>query len=105
MLACVAGSASAQTTSIDGRALFLDANKGNCVSCHRVPDNSPTAGPSRPGPDLAGIKGRYPDRAPLRAAVWDLSEKLPHTVMPPYGKHRILTETEIDAVVRFLESL
>jgi sulfur-oxidizing protein SoxX len=100
-----AGGVAAQADSIDGRAVFLDARKGNCASCHRIAADSSIAGASPLGPDLVGIKARYPDRAQLRAAVWDLSEKADNTIMPPYGRHRILTETEIDAVVRYLETL
>jgi len=96
---------SAQATVTDGRELFTDARKGNCAACHQDSGSSPITSKSRIGPDLAGIKGRYPDRAQLRAAIWDLSDKLPNTIMPPYGKHRILTGTEIDAVVRYLETL
>ena len=105
MLACCCFTVSAQTAAVDGRQLFLDVRKGNCAACHQVPGDSSIAGKSRIGPELAGIKQRYSDRALLRAAIWDLSEKIPGTIMPPYGKHRILTETEIDAVVRYLETL
>ena len=97
-------SVSAQTTKFDGRQLFLDPRKGNCAACHPISGDSST-GKGRIGPDLAGVKGRYPDRTQLRAAVWDLSATLPNTIMPPYGKHRVLTEIEIDAVVQYLESL
>lgn len=105
ILASLSCSVSAQHGSIDGRALFADVRKGNCVACHQSPGDSLATGKIRIGPDLSGIKGRYPDRALLRAIIWDQSEKLPNTVMPPYGKHRILTEAEIDAVVGYLESL
>ena len=101
----VVGAATAQTATLDGRALMTDARKGNCVACHVIAAGTPVAGKSGIGPELAEIKKRYPDHAQLRAAIWDLSEKLPGTIMPPYGKHRILTETEIDAVVRYLETL
>ena len=94
----------AQPNAIDGRAIFLDARKGNCAACHPLPAEVSPRDKSRVGPTLTGIKDRYTDRAKLRAAVWDLSETVPNTVMPPYGKHRILTEAEIDAVVRYLEA-
>ena len=54
-------------------------------------------------PDLFAITERIPDRTKLRARIWDMSEANPNTVMPPYGKHRILIEAEIDAVVHYLE--
>lgn len=105
VFASVIVAAIGQTKQIDGRELFTDVRKGNCVACHQIPGDSLASGKIRIGPDLAGIKARYPDRARLRAAVWDQSETLPNTIMPPYGKHRILTETEIDAVVGYLETL
>ena len=97
--------ASAQTPTLDGRALMLDARKGNCASCHKIPGAPSAIGKSGVGPELAEIRTRYADQTQLRAAIWDLSGKMPNTVMPPYGKHRILTESEIDAIVRYLETL
>ncbi|MEO8103495.1 MAG: sulfur oxidation c-type cytochrome SoxX [Betaproteobacteria bacterium] len=85
--------------------MILDARKGNCVACHYVPGIPSVPVKGALGPDLSEIRKRYPDRGQLRAAIWDLSERLPNTIMPPYGKHRILAEAEIDAVVRYLESL
>jgi sulfur-oxidizing protein SoxX len=101
----LASNAAAQTNANNGRELFTDARKGNCVACHPMDMDASAAGKARIGPGLTGMKGRFPDRAKLRAIIWDASDKTPHTVMPPYGKHRILTETEIDAVVRYLETL
>ena len=103
MFVSVFGGVSAQTATVDGRAIFLDARKGNCAACHQVRGDPAVSGKSRLGPDLTGNNARFPDRSQLRAAIWDLSAKLPGTIMPPYGKHRILTEGEIDALVRYLE--
>ena len=98
------GGVGAQPNAIDGREIFLNARNGNCAACHALPGEAKPQDKLRMGPDLAGIKERFPDRTILRAAIWDLSETVPNTVMPPYGKHRILTEVEIDAVVRYLEA-
>ena len=95
----------AHAATLDGRELFLDPRKGNCVACHQVPGVPSVKGKFRIGPELEGVKQRFPDRSQLRATIWDLSDSQPNTLMPPYGKHRILTETEIDAVVRYLETL
>ncbi len=105
IFAALASSARAQPAAIDGRELFLDPRKGNCHACHPIPNSKTIPGAARVGPDLAAIKDRYRDRDRLRAAIWDLSLTLPNTVMPPYGKHRILIEGEIDAIVRYLETL
>jgi sulfur-oxidizing protein SoxX len=51
------------------------------------------------------MKTRFPDRADLRAQIWDASVREPTTRMPPYGRHRILTEDEIDLLVDFIHSL
>ena len=51
------------------------------------------------------MKQRFPDKAKLRAQVWDATAINPRTVMPPYGRHKILSEEEIDKVVEFLLTL
>jgi sulfur-oxidizing protein SoxX len=57
------------------------------------------------GPVLQDVKRRFPGRAELRAHIWDASAKNPGTIMPPYGRHRILTEAEIDLVVDYIHGL
>jgi len=52
-----------------------------------------------------GLKSKYPNRADLVAIVTDETLRNPQTVMPPFGRNRILTEKEISAVVDFLETL
>lgn len=106
-LACVSYAA-AQSSALDGRALFIDERKGNCSACHKTPTDPSLRSVSTIGPSLEAIKQKYPmatDRMRLRTAIWDLSKTAPNTIMPPYGKHRILTDTEIDAIVTYLETL
>jgi L-cysteine S-thiosulfotransferase len=91
--------------SINGREIFLDERKGNCAACHKVPNDTGIASQSNIGPSLQAVKSRFPDRAKLREAIWDYSKLKPTTIMPPYGKHRILTDAEIDALVIYLESI
>ena len=98
----------AQNTPINGRALFINERKGNCTACHKTPTDTSLRSASNIGPPLEAIKQKYPapaDRARLRDAIWDQRNIKPETIMPPYGKHRILTETEIDAIVAYLETL
>lgn len=95
----------AQNPVDDGRRLFANAEKGNCIACHQVPADDSLKSFSRIGPSLADVKTRIPDRARLRAIIWDPLVTLPNSVMPPYGRNRILTEAEIDAVVAYLETL
>ncbi len=88
-----------------GRALFVDARKGNCASCHRVPGDTAVKSVASVGPAIENIKARFPDRQVLLRLVWDASQMFPNTVMPPYGRHRILTDQEIDAIVAYMETL
>jgi sulfur-oxidizing protein SoxX len=99
-------SAMAATPTIStGRALFLDERKGNCAACHKVPNDAAIKSASSIGASLEAIKARYPDRTKLRDVIWDLSKTIPNTIMPPYGKYRILSIEEIDALVIYLESI
>jgi len=85
-----------------GKAIAFARRKGNCIACHAM-EGAYLAGDY--GPPLLLMKTRYPDRADLRAQVWDASVREPTTRMPPYGRHRILTEEEIDLVVDFIHTL
>ncbi|MBL8512294.1 MAG: sulfur oxidation c-type cytochrome SoxX [Betaproteobacteria bacterium] len=88
-----------------GRALFVDAKKGNCIACHRVQGDAEVSSQATVGPILKEIKQRFPDPARLRSLLWDAGSVSPNTIMPPYGRHRILTEAEIEALARYLENL
>lgn len=88
-----------------GRAIFLDERKGNCAACHKAPNDAAIKTKSNIGMPLEAIKMRYPDRAKLRDLIWDLSKSVPNTIMPPYGKNRILSDDEIDSLVIYLETI
>jgi len=77
-------------------------NKGNCLACHAMADGEL---PGTLGPPLLYMQQRFPDRAQLRAQVWDATVRNPDTVMPPFGRHRILSEAEIDLIVYYIHSL
>jgi L-cysteine S-thiosulfotransferase len=102
----VAANATSQTAKISqGRAIFLDERKGNCAACHKAPNDETVKTQSKIGMPLEAVKARYPDRTKLRDAIWDLSKSVPNTIMPPYGKNRILSDDEIDALVIYLETI
>ena len=88
-----------------GRAIFLDERKGNCAACHKAPNDAVIKTKSNIGMPLEAVKARYPDRAKLRDVIWDLSKSVPNTIMPPYGKNRILSDDEIDSLVIYLETI
>lgn len=87
-----------------GRSLFRDPNKGNCVACHGVAGEA-AAYAATVGPVLAGIKEKFPERPVLLAAIGEQEAQNTDTVMPPYRRHRLLSETEIDLIARYLETL
>lgn len=106
---CMLGAATLQadnTVSAEdlerGRAIAFDRNKGNCLACHLI-EGGELAG--NYGPPLLLMKTRFPDRAVLREQIWDASLRNQDTRMPPYGRHRILTEEELDLVVDFIHTL
>jgi L-cysteine S-thiosulfotransferase len=97
-----ASPARAQSTVAEGQALAFDRSKGNCLTCHVIKGGDL---PGTIGPELKDIKSKYPDRNELIAILTDETKRNPLTVMPPFGRNRILTEKEINAVVDFLQTL
>ncbi len=85
-----------------GKKLAFDRKKGNCLACHQIEGGNL---PGNIGPALVAMKARFPDKAVLRAQIWDSTVKNANTMMPPFGRHEILTEAEIDKVVEFIHSL
>lgn len=85
-----------------GKKLAFNRKKGNCLACHAIEGGSL---PGNIGPPLVGMQDRYPDKDKLRAQIWDATKTNPNTIMPPFGRHGILTEDEIDKVVEFVYTL
>jgi len=88
-----------------GKQLVLDSSKGNCVACHSMPTVAEARAPGNSGAPLIAMSARFPDKAGLRALIWDASRQNPRTFMPPYGRHKILSEAEIDRVVDYIYGL
>lgn len=85
-----------------GKELAFDRKKGNCLACHMIEGGTL---PGNIGPPLVAMKARFPDKAKLRAQIWDSNVANPNSIMPPFGRHNILTEQEIDKVVEFIYTL
>ena len=96
-----AGTAAASAIE-EGRKIAFDRRLGNCMSCH-VMAGATLEGNA--GPPLIAMKARFPDKARLRAQIWDATKMNPQSLMPPFGRHEILTEDQIDKVVEFIHSL
>ena len=95
-------SAMAQSPVSEGQKIAFDRGKGNCLTCHAIKGGDL---PGSIGPKLENITGKYPNRSDLVAIITDETQRNPLTVMPPFGRNRILTEREINAVVDFLQTL
>jgi len=85
-----------------GKQIAFDRKKGNCLACHQIEGGDL---PGNIGPPLVAMKARFPDKSKLRAQIWDSTKNNPNSMMPPFGRHEILTESEIDKVVEFIYTL
>jgi len=82
---------------MDPMKIMTDANIGNCTACHSIPSEpSITAGDI--GPPFYDMKNRFPDIAKLKASIADQKVIKPETIMPPFGRNKILTPEQIDVV-------
>ena len=102
-LAMVPGSAVAADEEVieEGRQLAFDRKKGNCLACHQIQGGS-LAG--NIGPPLVAMSSRL-SKEELRSQLVDSTDRDPNTMMPPFGKHNILTDEEIDKIVEFVYQL
>jgi sulfur-oxidizing protein SoxX len=89
----------------DAAALFTRADKGRCIACHQLPDGAGPATRADLGPRLEGTRMRQLGREGIRQAIEDPMRANPDTVMPPYGRHRILDAAEIALLVDYLHAL
>ena len=92
----------AAQSAAEGQKLAFDRSKGNCLTCHEIKGGDL---PGTIGPALKDIKSKYPDRNDLAAILFDETKRNPQTMMPPFGRNRILTDQEINAIVDFLQTL
>jgi len=103
--ATAAPAAAAAAKEETGKEIAFNNRKGNCLACHAMPTVPDALSPGNYGPPLIAMSARYPDKAKLRAKIWDASVTTPTTSMLPFGKHGVLTEKEIDKVTDFTYGL
>lgn len=84
---------------------FVEPGKGNCIACHQVPEGAGPATRADLGPRLEGTRMRSLGKARLKELIDDPTRANPNTVMPPFGRHRILESAEIDRLVEYLHAL
>ena len=85
-----------------GQELAFTNTKGNCLACHMIPGDPKAVTNTNIAPPLVSMKARFPDKAKLRAQIWDATKANPMTVMPPFGRNLILTEQEIDKITDYV---
>jgi sulfur-oxidizing protein SoxX len=84
---------------------FVSKEKGHCIACHQVPEGAGPRTRADLGPALTGERMRALGRERIRAIIEDPTRANPETVMPPFGRHRILDAAEIRALVEYLHAL
>jgi sulfur-oxidizing protein SoxX len=104
LLATANGYAQEQQKPVEptGQELAFNNTKGNCLACHMIPGDPKAVTNTNIAPPLVGMKARFPDKAKLRAQIWDATKANPMTVMPPFGRNLILTEQEIDKITDYV---
>jgi len=100
--AAVAADAKKEET---GKQLAYNNKKGNCLACHAMPSMPDAQQPGNSGPPLIAMSARFPDKKALYDRVYDEMAFNPNTVMPPFGKHLLLSQDELNKVVDFIYGL
>lgn len=98
---CRNGANPPKDTVTQGGCIAIARGKGNCQACHDVAGIAS----GNIAPSLTGVAQRIPDKSRLRAQIRDSAKFNPKTIMPPYGKHEILTPDEIEKVIEWLWTL
>ena len=98
----MANASDTSSSAYSGKDIAFSLDKGNCLACHVIPGGEE---PGNIGPPLIAMKSRYSNREIIRKFIWDPDLIKPGTIMPPFGKNMILSESEIDRVVEFIWAL
>jgi sulfur-oxidizing protein SoxX len=85
-----------------GQEIAFDRSKGNCLACHMIQDG---VSPGNIAPPLIAMQSRFPDKSILRDQIWDASVRNPETAMPLFGRHEIISESELDKLLEYIYSL
>lgn len=85
-----------------GKKVAMDRATGNCIACHMIPGGD---SPGAIGPALIAMQTRFPNKEAVAAQIWDPMVRNPEAVMPPFGKHGVLTNQEFVDVVEYIWSL
>lgn len=102
LLLAQAAAASTDARIAQGKELAFERSKGNCLACHRIDDGQL---PGTLGPPLLAMKLRFPEREDLKRQICDATIRQPDSRMPPFCRHGILTEDEVERIVDYLYTL
>ena len=90
----------------NGAKLVADRNRGgSCLACHVMGPAGSADLPGNVGPDLSEIGNGGRTDEWLFNYVYDARVYNPDTVMPPWGRHDVFSEPEINDIVAFLKTL
>ncbi|GKT11706.1 MAG: L-cysteine S-thiosulfotransferase [Thiomicrorhabdus sp.] len=95
---------SGASTIDQGKKLVFSRSKGNCLACHAIAGGQQAG---NIGPALIAMKLRYPDKQNLVNKISGTSDSqtVPNSMMPPFGKHGILSDSEINKIADFIYTL
>ncbi|NOQ37018.1 MAG: sulfur oxidation c-type cytochrome SoxX [Methylococcaceae bacterium] len=102
LVGCTSAEIQANKPLNEGKQLAFTRSKGNCLACHAI-DDGELAG--NIAPELKNISQRFKTKLELKHFIWDATVFNSETVMPPFGKNKILSESEIDKIVDYLWQL
>lgn len=86
----------------EGKKIAEDRKKGNCFACHAYEGADM---PGNIGPPLVAMKARFPDKQKLYDQIWNSTAANPNSIMPPFGKHGMLSDKEVKAVTEWAHTL
>ena len=95
----------AETSKSDiekGQEIAFSRKKGNCLACHNIKGGKL---PGNIAPPLVAMQQRFPDKVKLKAQIFDSTVANPNSIMPPFGRHKIISDKEIDLVTEFIYQL
>ena len=85
-----------------GKKIAENRKQGNCFTCHAYKGATM---PGNIGPPLVAMKARFPDKKKLYDQIWDATKANPNSIMPPFGKHEVLSDKDIEALTAWAYTL
>ena len=88
-------------TVTQGGCIVINRKKGNCMSCHKI---AGTSANGNIGTRLNYMQQKYgKNKKKLYDQIYNATKFNRYTVMPPFGRHGILSKKEIEGDIIFLD--